>query len=84
MIIPSKKLASESLIASAKAAEAAVKIARIELVLIPSCDKAIIAIITIKTVLMIVLKKFKTISSWEDFSINFVNNLSKSYIQHIQ
>ena len=31
MIIPSKKLASESLIASAKAAEAAVKIARIEL-----------------------------------------------------
>ena len=48
-------------------------LARIELVLIPSCDKAIIAIITIKTVLMIVLKKFKTISSWEDFSINFVN-----------
>ena len=63
MMMPSKKLASESLIASAKAADAAVKIARIELVLIPSCDKAIIAMMTIKTVLMIVLKKFKTISS---------------------
>ena len=52
-------------------------LARIELVLIPSCDRAMIAIITIKTVLMIVLKKFKTISSWDDFSMNFVNNLSK-------